>query len=783
MINVKQCFDKNIIELSEQLGIEQSIVALLYERGYTNFEEMHDFLRPDSNFVSADTILNMPEACEKIKEVVASGECILIFGDYDCDGICATSILQLYFNSIGANCVHYIPRRQDGYGLSITAIEKVIEEYMPALIITVDCGISSVEEVSECLDLGVDIIVTDHHEPQAELPECLIINPKLQEDSPLRDICGASVAMKLVEGLAGREESDKYLDLATLASVADVVPLVGENRKIVYNGLKIINSKPRAGLSALSKSCDLKEIKSADIGFKLAPRINALGRLNDESDVTELFISTEPFVIDGLVEKINKANALRQQITKDMFEECLSMISAQCLREDRAIVLSNDKWEAGVLGLVSAKLVNEFYRPVVLMATTSEGLKGSCRSIEGINIFECLVNTSEYLSGFGGHAGAAGMSMPKQNEKGFRKALNDYIKRTYSDDLFIPKKSFDILLDKKSIGINYCKALELLEPTGEGNPSPKLVIAGNECKLQKLGTTPHVKGRLNMECDVVAFFKEELLTADSFGVNFDLIVEPSVREFNNRRYAQLSVSDFTITSFNSVKNNVNGFGLYLKSGLYAPWNKDEFRFSDIDNELPSSIYGTAYIAYSAETATNFLNILEERGIKELVPMLCVGTCQSNPLNTLLLSPTDFSGLEKFSSIVFLDCPLSTGILEKVSLKAPEGELVLIKSYGFMDCFKILQLADKDIIYTADKLSQYVRGFQKAKNVNDLFFELVATGYRLDSLSFTVHFYALYEMGWLKATKDFGLACKGSTPSMNSKTLMVSRRLKERAEKA
>lgn len=781
MINVKQTFDTSIIELSQRFGIEPSIIALLYQRGYTDFDSMHAFLCPDSNFVPADSILNMKEACDKIKEVIDNDETILIFGDYDCDGICATSILQLYFNSIGAKCCHYIPRRQDGYGLSISAIEKVIEAYMPALIITVDCGISSVEEVSECLDLGVDIIVTDHHEPQSEIPECLVINPKLQEYSPLRDICGASVAMKLVEGLAGREESDKYLDLATLASVADVVPLVGENRKIVYNGLKLINSKPRLGISSLCKSCELKDIKSVDIGFKLAPRINALGRLNDESDVTDLFVSDDAFIIDSLVEKINKANALRQQITKDMFDECIEMISPETLREDRAIVLSNSKWEAGILGLVAAKLVNEFYRPVVLMAETAEGLKGSCRSIDGINIFECLVNTEEYLTGFGGHSGAAGMSMPKQNEKAFRKALNEYIRKTYSDELFIPKKSCDILLDKKSIGLDYCKALEMIEPTGEGNPMPKLVISGNDCKLQKIGVTPHIKGRLNTECDVVAFFKEELLTADSFGVSFDLIVDPSIREFNNRRYAQLTVSDFSITDFNNVKNNVNGFALYIKSGLFPQWEKDEFRFSEIEKELPSSIYGTAYIAYSAQTATDFLSLLDCRGLRELVPMLCVGGVQSNPLNTLLLSPTDYSGLKKFSSVVFLDCPLSTGILEKVSKNAPDAELVLIKAYGFMDSFKTLQLEDKDVLYTADKLSQYVRGVQRAKSVNDLFFDLVTTGYRLDSLSFTLHFYALYEMGWLKATKDFGFVCKGAPPNMNSRALMIAKRLKERAK--
>ncbi len=779
MINVKQNFDANIIDLSQRFGIEPSIIALLYQRGYTDFDSIHSFLRPDSDFVEAESILNMKEACDKIKEVVANEETILIFGDYDCDGICATSILQLYFNSIGANCFHYIPRRQDGYGLSISAIEKVIETYMPALIITVDCGISSVEEVSECLDLGVDIIVTDHHEPQAEIPECLVINPKLQENSSLRDICGASVAMKLVEGLAGREESDKYLDLATLASVADVVPLVGENRKIVYNGLKLINSKPRLGIASLCKSCELKNIKSVDIGFKIAPRINALGRLNDESDVTDLFVSDDAFIIDGLVEKINKANALRQQITKDMFDECVEMITPEVLREDRVIVLSNDKWEAGILGLVAAKLVNEFYRPVVLMAETAEGLKGSCRSIDGINIFECLVNTEEYLTGFGGHSGAAGMSMPKQNEKVFRRALNDYVRKTYSDDLFIPKKSCDILLDKKSIGLDYCKGLELLEPTGEGNPMPKLVISGNDCKLQKIGVTPHIKGRLNTECDVVAFFKEELLTADSFGVSFDLIVDPSIREFNNRRYAQLTVSDFTITDFNNVKNNVNGFALYIKSGLFTPWEKDEFRFSEVEKELPSTIYGTAYIAYSAQTATNFLSMLDSKGLRTLVPMLCVGGVQSNPLNTLLLSPTDFSGLKKFSSIVFLDCPLSTGILDKVSKNAPDAELVLIKSYGYMDNFKALQLDDKDILYTADKLSQYVRGTQRAKSVNELFFELVTTGYKLDSLSFTLHFYALYDMGWLKSTRDFGFVCKGTLPNMNSRALMIARRLKER----
>ncbi|MBQ7653162.1 MAG: single-stranded-DNA-specific exonuclease RecJ [Clostridia bacterium] len=768
-------YDNAVTETAKRIGLNEAIVEYLFKRGYRDYDSIHDFLSPDRNFVEASTLKNVDKIVERIDIALKNEESILIFGDYDCDGICATSILQLFFNKIGSKAEHFIPLRQDGYGLSIPTLEKVFKDYAPSLIITVDCGISAVAEVEYCRNNGIDIIVTDHHEPHAILPECLILNPKLTEDSPLRDICGAAVAMKLVEALSDREEANEYLDLVALATVADVVPLVGENRKLVYHGLKELNSLKREGVKQLAMSAELKSITSGDIGYRLAPRINALGRLNDQTDVVQLFLEKDAFFVKTLVEKIEKANRERQNVTKNLIDQCMKKITPEMLENNRILVLSDEEWETGVLGLVASRITTAFYRPCVLLGNGGAALKGSARSIPDVNIFKCIEKVGYMTLGFGGHAGAAGMSINKEKFQAFADKLNEVVKESYDDSYFFPKYEYDIKLSRSQIGLTFCKQLSLLEPFGEGNPAPTFAVEGEDCKMARIGSTPHVKCRLNSETDVLAFSKEFVLNYKEYGLPYEMTVDASLKEFNNREYVQLSVSQVLLKNAEAFKDNSKAFVEYAKTAVYV----DKGEKIETVSEYPlydNSSYGTLYLAFSAETAKNFLTYCKG---KSFAPRISAINLDENPISTLLLYPVDLANAAYYSRVVLLDAPLSAGYVRTIYAKAPAAKVVTVKNIPFKDKFKALELNEEKVLYTAKKIAEFLRSGRRAKDIQDLYFDLTSFGYNLAYESFALHFYMLFDVGWLRVGNEFSLACYGVEPSLDiSRLLTIYSALKE-----
>lgn len=749
-----------IEELAKALGVSQPIAQLLIGRGLDTVEKAKAFLYPTKeDMLPASSIAQMEDAAKRIRQAIDEGEKILIFGDYDCDGICATSILTLYLRKEGADVEYFIPRREDGYGLSEQQVERVVGTYYPDLLITVDCGITSCAEVEYAMDLGVDVIVTDHHEPQEDIPECIVVNPKLGNEPALASLCGAGVALKLVEALSDRETANEYLDICALATVADVVPLLGENRIIVKYGLELINSTPRAGIAALVKSCELSKVTSTDIGFRIAPRINALGRVNDDADVVSLFVSDEPFVIREMVNKVASANTERQNRTNEMVKQAYQQLQSYDLMTRRAIVLYDERWEPGMLGLVASRITQEFFRPTIILTNVGGTLKGSARSIPGVNIFQTLQCASQFLTGFGGHSGAAGMSMLPANLRLFTEELC-HILDAYDDSVFVPKLDYDLVIQRDTVTKGFFKELAMLEPFGEGNPVPKLMIDTADLHLQRVGTA-HVKCKLNSDAELMAFNSDYLMTAESMDIPCTLVTEASERTFANRDYIQLTPRESEIAGVETMRDSALAFGTYLKTILFAP-KEVGIRTSTVDKEIShlKGTRGTLFIAYSKEGVDAFLGACKAQGKLHLIKRYAVGEIQENPLNTLLIAPTSCANMAYFSSIVFVEAPLSKGYLANVGAHAPSPELVICERYAFMTHVKSVSL-DVDRMQIALRLI----GTAHVKNLTELVAYLVAQG--VSTVDAYAHFYICYELGNVKVGDGFALSVANPTINVDA----------------
>ncbi len=474
-INDIQPDSDTVEQISEKLGLNKKLVELLILRGYDNVDSINVFLHPDvQNFYPPETMLGMPECCERLRQAIDNGEKIVVYGDYDADGICASSILSLYLSSRGVDVHTHIPDRVgEGYGLNTESIERIIEEIMPDLILTCDCGISAVEEVELAKDLGVDVIVTDHHEVSDVLPDCVIVNPHQKDCKyPFKDLCGAGVALKIVQALGGIEAAQNYFELAAIATVADLVSLTDENRLIVQLGLNKMLTTKNLGVSALVDALKLKTVTSSDIAFKIAPRINAAGRMGSAYRAFELFTSSELDIINDRLNQILTANNDRKTLCDELYLEAIAMLRKEDIVTERAIIITSDKWEKGITGILAARLVGDFKRPVFVLVKNNEEYKGTCRSIEGINIYELLKHNADILKEYGGHNQAAGFTICAENVDTFKSRILEELSAV-DVDMFIPSLKYDMELSETDVTKDFVSSLELLEPTGNnGNPKP-----------------------------------------------------------------------------------------------------------------------------------------------------------------------------------------------------------------------------------------------------------------------------------------------------------------------
>ena len=464
----------DIYEISKKYDLPYKISQIILSR--ISKEDVESYIFPNINSLFSPFLIpNIKLVIDRIKYAKANNKKVVVFGDYDVDGITATSLFFKFFKEEGIQTEYYIPSRVNGYGLSIKSLDEVIEKYSPDMIFTVDCGITSVKEVEYIKSKNIEIIITDHHTPQEELPNCLIVNPHIEKHLNFQDLCGVGVAYKIIEGYYDlkKEYYIKYLPIVMIGTIADVVPLIKDNRIMVQLGFSVIDMLPK-GIKRLIEYLDttLKDISSQTVAYKLAPALNSVGRIKNADIAVKLFISQDEEEIERLCIEIIETNKERQRITEEIFNKAEKEILSQKIPS--AIVLKDSEWDAGVIGIVASKILDKYKRTTILFTQSNGVLKGSCRSIEGINIFDELKKVENQIVQFGGHEKAAGLTVELEKFSQFKKQICQNIAESMKNIEIVTY--YDTEITTNEIDTRFAKKLSVLEPVGECNPSPIFLL-------------------------------------------------------------------------------------------------------------------------------------------------------------------------------------------------------------------------------------------------------------------------------------------------------------------
>ena len=649
-----------IKKLSDELGLHPRLVELLAMRGINGRQAVLSFLHPDTSALCDPfSMKGMKECVARIRSAMDAEETVVVYGDYDVDGVCASAILSLCFKLLGKDVIVHIPdRMKDGYGLSVKSIESIIEEHNPDLIITCDCGISGVKEVEHCRDLGVDIIVTDHHEPGAVLPDCVIVNPKQPGDEyPEKYLCGAGVALKLVQALAG-DVYEQFLDIAAVATVADIVPLLGENRLIVQLGLRrIADGRYNLGLRLMLKSLGLGgRVTSSDIAFRIAPRINAAGRMGDAYRAFEILTSGDEERIRSLIKEIDADNERRRALCDSVYEEAKEDLAHEDISRGRAIVLCNPEWSKGVTGIAAARFAGEYNRPTFIIVDRNENgvFKGTARGIKGVNVFEALTYCSDLLTEFGGHSGAAGFSVEEKNIPLFRDRINEYLAKL-PDEYFLPCAEYDLDISVNECDEKLLSALEMLEPTGSGNEKPLLRVVTDAVRISPCKNPVHTSVQIGrLQAYAFSFYdrNQYLIGSGRKEIVFELSeglgggVSAYIKAVNTDK---ISVND------EMAQANFISLARYGSSdkAVYTTYKRE-----DTAKLLPESIYGTLFICADGRSYERILSLGGN-----FVTADYMTKAERNNYSGIIVAPiTDGISFANYSRIVFADRPPLSGVI-------------------------------------------------------------------------------------------------------------------------
>jgi single-stranded-DNA-specific exonuclease len=539
--------------LAHDLHLALPITQVLINRGYRTAEAASSFLNPQLRQLGDPFDLpDMDAAVDRILAAIANKERIVIYGDYDVDGVTSSALLQRVLQVAGATVANFLPQRaEEGYGLSQDGITRCLKKHKPQLLIAVDCGTSSVREIADLQKHDVDTIVLDHHEPPGELPKCIaLVNPKRIAGSPLGVLASVGVAFKLAHALLKREKQlaeridlRDHLDLVAVGTIADIVPLTGENRILVRAGLDRLPQTQKIGLRALMEIADVPDkVNPYHIGFRMGPRLNAAGRLADAMAALELLLTNDAARAAELAKLLNEQNAKRQGIEGQITEEAIAMARAHS--GDRVLVLAKEGWHVGVIGIVASRVLQAFHRPTVVIGIEEGMGKGSCRSVSGFSIVGALQHCAPLLEKFGGHEMAAGLSVKAGKVDELRETLNEFAGRMLKDDDLLPQVRIDALLRLDDLDADFFEQLERLEPCGTENPTPLFAVEGVHLRGK-----PRIVGKNHLRFSVTD--GDTTVQAIWWGKGdfefpegaFDIAFTPELNEYGGRESVQLKVRD------------------------------------------------------------------------------------------------------------------------------------------------------------------------------------------------------------------------------------------------
>lgn len=662
-----------IEEIAKKYNISPIVLNLMEKRGVTSEEKLKHFLNPtDKSFHDPFLLGGMKKLVERINKAMECNEKVLIFGDYDVDGVSASAILIKYFAERNFYVDYFLPNRYvDGYGLTKDSILRVKDKYNPSLIITVDCGISCHEEVEFARALGIDIVITDHHDIPEIIPNTIVVDPKLDgQKYPFKYLCGTGVAFKVVQALSNLEEAKKYLGICAIATIADIVPLEDENRAIVKLGMESFDKTLPLGIKMLFEENKMQlNCSSTDIAYKLSPKINAAGRMGDASVALKLYIKDDKLLLKNTITTLGNLNTERQAICNRIYDDVVDKLSQINIANYKSIVLFSKKWDNGVLGIVAAKIAGEYNRPTILLSDMGEELKGSARSINDIDIFSAISCTKETLETFGGHKMAAGLTIRKRQFNDFLSSLNNYLDKHYSPDDFLPCEKFDMELKFDQINDKLISDLELIEPCGCGNSKP--IFKLNLSEGATFSTMPKHPNHLtifNKNINIIAFNCYKYLPLLKGSSDRSVQIEFQSSSFKGKRYYKGIAKDISTGKLVKPKTEDIMLGEYLKQlsygtcGTKKPQFWDKNKLKQIVSQAKQDAFGTLFVSYSFGAYREFC--IEN---SDLVLSHCLyEVIKNSGVNSIVLCPTNFDNFGSYKRIVFLDGVLSTGFLKEIS---------------------------------------------------------------------------------------------------------------------
>ena len=551
--------DKELTEkIAGKFGISTLVAGILVSRGIVEDKQIQKFLNPTRNdFYDPYLLEDMEVAVNKIIEVIENRGRILIYGDYDVDGITSIAVLKKFLDERGLNVDYHIPNRlNEGYGLKKETLEEIAKNNYD-LMITVDCGISALEEVEYANSMGIKTIITDHHETLDEIPNAIaVVNPKRKDNKyPFRGLAGVGVVFKLIQAISMKLNLDekeylKYLDLVCVGTISDIVPLVDENRVIAKLGLKLVEVTKNVGLRELLNVSRYRKIDSITVSFGVAPRINACGRMGHAEEALKLFLTQNLVEAKEITRKLEEYNQERQNIEKRMFTEAKEQLDQEEEAQKGSIVLASENWHHGVIGIVASKLTEIYYKPTILLCIEGDIAKGSGRSIIGFDLHNALCETSQFLEKYGGHEMAVGLTLKSENIDKFKADFEKLVSDNHVADI-VPIIHIDGQLTSKEIKKEIAREIQMLEPFGEANKMPLILFKNLRIDaIRALSDGKHLKLALKNEnqwLDAIGFNLGELANEYQIGDKVDVVGVLEINEFNNTETVQINMKDIMRT--------------------------------------------------------------------------------------------------------------------------------------------------------------------------------------------------------------------------------------------